>query len=92
MSYAFNGKGYYGYPEDLEPHPNIARWIEATASGQMKEIRDDTPEGSTTSLTVEITPAISTIVTTTSIDFGRIKAGAVSDSHAITVASMREVY
>jgi len=87
LSYAFNGKGYYGYPEDLEPHPNIARWIEATVSEQMKATRDDTPEGSTTSLTVEITPAISTIVTTTSVDFGRINAGTTSDSHTITVVN-----
>lgn len=40
LNYRYNGKGFYGYPEELSQHPNIARWIELTATKQM---RKDTP-------------------------------------------------
>lgn len=29
LNYLYNGKGFYGYPEDLDPHQNISRWIES---------------------------------------------------------------
>lgn len=28
LNYTYNGRGFYGYAESLDPHPNIARWIE----------------------------------------------------------------
>jgi sirohydrochlorin ferrochelatase len=31
LNYTYNGKGFYGYPKELSPHQNIARWIESTA-------------------------------------------------------------
>ena len=37
LNYSYNGKGFYGYPEELSPHPNIARWIELIVSKQMKK-------------------------------------------------------
>lgn len=29
LDYLYNGKGFYGYPENLDPHQNIAHWIES---------------------------------------------------------------
>lgn len=37
LKYSYNGKGFYGYPEELSPHPNIVRWIELIVSKQMKK-------------------------------------------------------
>jgi len=87
LSYAFNGAGYYGYPEDLDPHPNIARWIEITTSKHLKGVNGDIQEGSTTELTVEIIPAISMTVPTTSVDFGKVGAGMSSENEVITVVN-----
>ena len=28
LNYTYSGKGFYGYGEKLDPHPNIARWVE----------------------------------------------------------------
>lgn len=36
LNYTYNGKGFYGYAENLDPHPNIARWIEYEATKAMR--------------------------------------------------------
>ena len=34
--YTYNGKGFYGYSENLDPHPNIARWIEYKVAEEVR--------------------------------------------------------
>jgi len=36
LNYTYNGKGFYGYGEKLDPHPNIARWIEYKVAEEVK--------------------------------------------------------
>jgi len=36
MNYTYNGKGFYGYSENLDPHPNIARWIEYKVAEEVR--------------------------------------------------------
>ncbi len=36
LNYTYNGKGFYGYAENLDPHPNIARWIEYEVIKEMR--------------------------------------------------------
>ena len=87
LSYAFNGAGYYGYPVDLDPHHNIARWIEVTASKHMKGVSGDIQGKSTTELTAEVIPAISITVPTAKADFGKVGAGMTSENDVITIVN-----
>lgn len=32
LNYTYNGRGFYGYPDNVNPHPNMAQWVEQTAS------------------------------------------------------------
>ncbi len=59
LDYTYNGKGFYGYPGDLDPHPNIARWIEFTASKEMNR-QSSKPDQMAVSevLGVEMAPCI----------------------------------
>ncbi len=36
LNYTYNGKGFYGYSENLDPHPNIARWIEQKVTEEVR--------------------------------------------------------
>ena len=36
LNYTHNGKGFYGYSENLDPHPNIARWIEYKVAEEVR--------------------------------------------------------
>ena len=36
LNYTYNGKGFYGYSENLDPHPNIARWIEHKVAEEVR--------------------------------------------------------
>jgi sirohydrochlorin ferrochelatase len=36
LNYTYNGKGFYGYSENLDPHPNIARWIEYKVAEEVR--------------------------------------------------------
>lgn len=36
LNYTYNGKGFYGYSGNIDPHQNIARWIEFTISKAMR--------------------------------------------------------
>lgn len=35
LNYTYNGKGFYGYSDNLDPHTNIARWIEQKATEEV---------------------------------------------------------